>query len=222
MLAKLYELYPSLKNILHNSGWLFFDKVFRMGIGMFLGVWIARYLGPDNYGKLNYVIAYIALIGSFTNLGLDGVVVRELIKEKIHKEEILSTSFLLQLLAGIFAFAGAILLIPFLRPDESDLFWMVFLVGLTLIFRAAGVVKYWYEAQILSKYFVWLDNGLFFVFSGIRILLILNGLGIFAFIWIGLAESFISLFGYSLLYKYHNGSCLYSRELEKGAGTIER
>ncbi|WP_061207190.1 flippase [Leptospira santarosai] len=206
MLAKLYELYPSLKNILHNSGWLFFDKVFRMGIGMFLGVWIARYLGPDNYGKLNYVIAYIALIGSFTNLGLDGVVVRELIREKIHKEEILSTSFLLQFLAGIFAFAGAILLIPFLRPDESDLFWMVFLVGLTLIFRAVGVVKYWYEAQILSKYFVWLDNGLFFVFSGIRILLILNGLGIFAFIWIGLAESFISLFGYSLLYKYHNGS----------------
>ncbi|EMO30275.1 polysaccharide biosynthesis domain protein [Leptospira interrogans serovar Bataviae str. HAI135] len=54
-----------------------------MGMGMFLGVWIARYLGPDSYGKLNYVIAYIALIGSFTNLGLDGVVVRELIKEKL-------------------------------------------------------------------------------------------------------------------------------------------
>lgn len=60
---------------------------------MFLGVWIARYLGPDNYGKLNYVIAYTALIGSFTNLGLDGVAVRELIKEKTHKEEIISTSF---------------------------------------------------------------------------------------------------------------------------------
>ncbi|EMN58567.1 polysaccharide biosynthesis protein [Leptospira borgpetersenii serovar Javanica str. MK146] len=175
-------------------------------MGMFLGVWIARYLGPDSYGKLNYVIAYIALIGSFTNLGLDGVVVRELIKEKAHKEEILSTSFLLQLIAGMIAFAVAILLIPLLRPDELDLFWMVFLVGLTLIFRAVGVVRYWYEAQVLSKYFVWLDNGLFFVFSGVRILLILNGLGIFPFIWTALIESSISLFGYYLLYKYHNGS----------------
>ncbi|EMF98739.1 polysaccharide biosynthesis protein [Leptospira borgpetersenii str. 200701203] len=184
----------------------FFDKIFRMGMGMFLGVWIARYLGPDSYGKLNYVIAYIALIGSFTNLGLDGVVVRELIKEKAHKEEILSTSFLLQLIAGMIAFAVAILLIPLLRPDELDLFWMVFLVGLTLIFRAVGVVRYWYEAQVLSKYFVWLDNGLFFVFSGVRILLILNGLGIFPFIWTALIESSISLFGYYLLYKYHNGS----------------
>ncbi|EMY25275.1 polysaccharide biosynthesis domain protein [Leptospira interrogans serovar Australis str. 200703203] len=164
MLQKLYILYPNLKDILHNSGWLFFDKIFRMGMGMFLGVWIARYLGPDSYGKLNYVIAYIALIGSFTNLGLDGVVVRELIKEKAQKQEIISTSFLLQLIAGIFAYGGAILLIPILRPDESDLFWMVFLVGLTLIFRSVGVIKYWYEAQVLSKYFVWLENGLFLCF----------------------------------------------------------
>ncbi|EKQ90238.1 polysaccharide biosynthesis protein [Leptospira borgpetersenii str. UI 09149] len=206
LLNRLYSRYPNLKDILYNSGWLFFDKIFRMGMGMFLGVWIARYLGPDSYGKLNYVIAYIALIGSFTNLGLDGVVVRELIKEKAHKEEILSTSFLLQLIAGMIAFAVAILLIPLLRPDELDLFWMVFLVGLTLIFRAVGVVRYWYEAQVLSKYFVWLDNGLFFVFSGVRILLILNGLGIFPFIWTALIESSISLFGYYLLYKYHNGS----------------
>ncbi|EMO60291.1 polysaccharide biosynthesis domain protein [Leptospira borgpetersenii serovar Pomona str. 200901868] len=44
------------------------------------------------------------------------------------------------------------------------------------------------------------------MFSGVRILLILNGLGIFPFIWTGLIESSISLFGYSLLYKYHNGS----------------
>ncbi|EMJ38124.1 hypothetical protein LEP1GSC079_0094, partial [Leptospira interrogans str. FPW1039] len=51
MLQKLYILYPNLKDILHNSGWLFFDKIFRMGMGMFLGVWIARYLGPDSYGK---------------------------------------------------------------------------------------------------------------------------------------------------------------------------
>ncbi|EMY76324.1 polysaccharide biosynthesis protein [Leptospira weilii serovar Ranarum str. ICFT] len=206
LLNKLYTRYPNLKNILHNSGWLFFDKIFRMGMGMFLGVWIARYLGPDNYGKLNYVIAYTALIGSFTNLGLDGVAVRELIKEKTHKEEIISTSFLLQFIAGVFAFGGAIILIPFLRPDEPDLFWMVFLVGFTLVFRAFGVVKYWYEAQVLSKYFVWLENGLFFIFSGIRILLILNGLGVFAFIWVGLVESFISLFGYYLLYKYHDGT----------------
>ncbi|RHX86862.1 flippase [Leptospira stimsonii] len=205
MLSKIYLHYPNLKKILQNSGWLFFDKLFRMGMGMFLGVWIARYLGPDSYGKLNYVIAYIALIGSFTNLGLDGIAVRELIKDKTYKEEILSTSFFLQFVAGLFAYIISIGLIFVLRPGEGDVFWMVCLIGFTLSFRAIGVVKYWYEAQVLSKYFVWLENGLFVIFSGIRIFLILRGFTVFAFVWVGLVESIINLFGYYLIYKFHEG-----------------
>lgn len=176
-----------------------------MGMGMFLGVWIARYLGPDTYGKLNYVIAYIALVGSFTNLGLDGIAVRELIKDKTYKEEILSTSFLLQFIAGLLAYALSLGLILFLRPGEADVFWMVCLIGFTLSLRAIGVVKYWYEAQVLSKYFVWLENGLFIVFSGIRIFLILEGYSVFAFVWTGLVESVINLIGYYLIYRFHEG-----------------
>ncbi|MBM9501982.1 flippase [Leptospira sp. 201903071] len=206
MLNKIYVRHPNLEKILHNGGWLFFDKIFRMGMGMFLGVWIARYLGPDTYGKLNYVIAYIALVGSFTNLGLDGIVVRELIKDKTYKEEILSTSFLLQFIAGLFAYVISLVLISFLRPGQMDVFWMVCLIGFTLSFRAIGVVKYWYEAQILSKYFVWLENGLFIIFSVVRIFLILNGFTVFAFVWVGLVESIINLIGYYFIYKFHEGA----------------
>ncbi|RHX90973.1 flippase [Leptospira stimsonii] len=204
MLKKVYSKYPNLEKILKNSGWLFFDKFFRMGMGMLLGVWIARYFGPDDYGKLNYVIAYIALIGSFTNLGLDGIVVRELIKDQNSKAEIISTSFVLQFFAGIAAYGISLILILFLRPNESDVFWMVFLVGFTLSLRAISVVKYWYEAEVITKYFVWLENSLFFVFSGFRVLLILKGFGIFAFIWLGLIESLINLLGYYFLYNLHN------------------
>lgn len=205
-LKNLYTRYPNLENILHNGGWLFFDKIFRMGVGMLLGVWIARYLGPDTYGKLNYVIAYIALVGSFTNLGLDGIAVRELIKEKNIREEVISTSFVLQFFAGLLAYGISIVLILYLRPNEVDIFWMVCLVGFTLSLRAVGVIKYWYEAQVLSKYFVWLENSLFVLFSGIRVFLILKDFGVFAFVWAGLVESIIVLIGYYFLYKFHNGT----------------
>ncbi|MBM9577282.1 flippase [Leptospira sp. 201903070] len=204
MLQRLYIRYPNLKKILHNGGWLFFDKIFRMGVGMLLGVWIARYLGPDTYGKLNYVVAYIALVGSFANLGLDGIVVRELIKEKNYKEEILSTSFILQLVAGLLAYSSCLIIILFLRPDESDIFWMVCIIGFTLSLRAVAVIRYWYEAETLAKYFVWLENSLFVIFSILRILLILNGFGIFAFVWLGLIETILNSLGYYLLYNFHN------------------
>ncbi|RHX91303.1 flippase [Leptospira yasudae] len=206
MIQKIYKRYPNLPKILHNSGWLFFDKIFRMGMGMFLGVWIAKYLGPDNYGKLNYVVAFVALVGSFTNLGLDGIAVRELIRDKTVKDEIISTSFVLQSGAGLLAYIIAILLVTVLRPAESDIFWMTLIVGFTLSFRAIGVVKYWYESQVLSKYLVWLDNGLFLLFSVIRIFLILKGFTVIAFVWAGFVESTISLFGYYLMYKYHKGA----------------
>jgi PST family polysaccharide transporter len=40
----------NLVKIINNIGWLFFDKILRMGVGLFVGVWVARYLGPENFG----------------------------------------------------------------------------------------------------------------------------------------------------------------------------
>jgi PST family polysaccharide transporter len=69
-----------LQAILANTGWLFADKILRMGVGLFVGVWIARYLGPEQFGLWNFAIAFAVLFGAFATLGLDGIVVRELVK----------------------------------------------------------------------------------------------------------------------------------------------
>lgn len=203
MLSKIFKRFPNLEKILYNNGWLLLDKVFRMGVGMLLGVWIARYLGPESYGKLNYVIAYVALVGSFTSLGQDGIVVRELINEKRNTDEIISTAFIMQFVAGLVAYLMSIFLILFLRPNQTDIFWMVVLVGFTLILRAMGVIKYWYEAQVQSKYIVWIEGFLFLIFSGLRVMLILENFGVFAFVWLGVFESIINLFAYYVLFRYH-------------------
>jgi len=54
---------PGLLKILGNIGWLSLDKVLRMGVGLFVGVWIARYLGPEQFGQLSYAITFVALFG---------------------------------------------------------------------------------------------------------------------------------------------------------------
>jgi hypothetical protein len=65
----------SLQAILGNSAWLFTDKILRMGVGLVLGVWVARYLGPGRFGLLNYGIAFASLFGSLATFGVDGIVV---------------------------------------------------------------------------------------------------------------------------------------------------
>ena len=63
--------------ILANIAWLFADKAVRMGVGLVVGVWVARYLGPGRFGELSFAVAFVALFGAGASLGLDGVVVRE-------------------------------------------------------------------------------------------------------------------------------------------------
>lgn len=72
---------PGLLKILGNIGWLSLDKVLRMGFGLFVSVWIARYLGPEQFGQLSYAMAFVALFGAIATMGLPGILVRDLVRE---------------------------------------------------------------------------------------------------------------------------------------------
>jgi O-antigen/teichoic acid export membrane protein len=76
-----------LRKIIGNINWLGLEKFFQYTLALFVGVWVARYLGPENFGTLNYVIAFLALFGPFYKLGLDQIIVRNLVQQKSEKEE---------------------------------------------------------------------------------------------------------------------------------------
>ena len=74
----------NLHAVIHNSGWLMFDKLVRMLLGLVVGAWVARYLGPESFGELAYVLAYVAFFQAIANLGIDGIIVREdVLKETV-------------------------------------------------------------------------------------------------------------------------------------------
>ena len=68
---------------LKNASWLLFDKLVRIFGGLFIGIWIARYLGPSDFGILNYALAYVAFFQVFVGLGLNQIVVREIPKKLV-------------------------------------------------------------------------------------------------------------------------------------------
>ena len=45
--------------ILKNVGWLVFGRIFRMVGALAVGIFVARYLGPEQFGLLSYAIAFI-------------------------------------------------------------------------------------------------------------------------------------------------------------------
>jgi O-antigen/teichoic acid export membrane protein len=182
---------PNLVKIVDNMGWLFFDKVLRMGVGLLVGVWVARYLGPEQFGLFSFASAFVGMFGAVAGLGLQSIVVRDVVRDPACKEETLGTAAVLQLLGGGLAYGcvfGAILM---LRPEDTLAKLLVAILGSIMLLRFSDVALYWFESQVLSKYIVWVQNGCFLIFASIKVGLIVSKAPLLAFAWATAAEALI-------------------------------
>jgi PST family polysaccharide transporter len=162
-----------------------------MGVGFFVGVWIVRYLGPEQFGLLSFVTAFAGLFGAFAALGLQGIVVRDIVRNPDCAPETLGTTAILQLISGTAAYLIVLIAIAYLRPDDSIARTIVAILGSTMLLKASEISVYWFESQVLSKYTVWVQNGVFLVFAAVKVILILQQASLIAFVWTMLAEAVV-------------------------------
>lgn len=179
----------NLQKILSNTGWLFADKIMRMSMGLLVGVWVARYLGPEQFGLFNYATAIVALFTAVATLGLNNIVVRDLVKHPEDASVTLGTACLLQLIGGMLATVAAVITVSFMRSDDTTTRLMVAIVGSAMVFKASDVIRYWFETRVQSKYIVWIDNIALLIIATTKIGLILNNAPLAAFVWIVFFES---------------------------------
>jgi O-antigen/teichoic acid export membrane protein len=182
---------PNLLKIVDNIGWLFFDKIIRMGVGLLVGAWLARYLGPEQFGLLSFAGAFIGLFGTIASLGLQEIVVRNIVQNPNTRNETLGTAAFLQLIAGFFAYALILGTIFWLRADDSIAKIIVAILGSTMLFKFSEIALFWFESQVLSKFIVWVQNGCFLLFAVVKAFLIFYGATLIVFAWISLIESVV-------------------------------
>lgn len=177
-----------LQKIIGNTGWLVFDKILRLCVGLVVGAWVARYLGPAQFGLWSYVLAFTALFGTFASLGLDSIVVRELVRSPEKSHEILGTAYGLKLAGGGFTMLLTLLVISFLRPEDPLAVWLVALSSAGFIFQSFNIIDLYYQAHIQSKYTVCAANLSFVLVTIVKIALIVNKAPLIAFACVGLSE----------------------------------
>lgn len=182
---------PNMVKIVDNMGWLLFDKVLRMGVGLLVGVWIARYLGPEQFGLFSYASAFVGMFGAVAGLGLQSIVVRDVVRDPLCKEETLGTAAVLQMVGGLLAYGCVMGTIFGLRPDDTLAKLLVAILGSVMLFKFSEVAVYWFESQVLSKYIVWAQNGCFLVFAAIKVGLIVSNAPLMAFAWTSAAEALV-------------------------------
>ncbi|CAM1370247.1 conserved membrane hypothetical protein [Tenacibaculum litoreum] len=205
MISKIKNIYQSINNplvskIVKNILWLFFDKLFRMGVGVIVIVLLARYLGPSNFGLYNYITSLVALFLALASLGLNAIVVKELV-ENNNKLETLTTSFYLRLFGGLISYILLVVTIFMLKPNDELSKYLVAILGLRLFFTSSDIIKYWFESQINSKYTVIVENSVFLLFSILKIILIYNKARFEIFVYLFTLESVFVFFGMLYVFK---------------------
>ncbi len=200
LLEKLKGRYR-LQTILGNSGWLFADKALRMGGGLLVMIWIARYLGPASFGQLSYAIAFVALFGAIATLGLDGIVVRELVRDPEKADEILGSAFFLRLIGSCLAVLTMVIAVRLVRADDAEAQTLVAIVAIGTFFLAVDVVDLWFQSRVQSRYTVMARNAAFLAMLLVRVMLILTQAGVAAFAWAASAELALAALALALSYR---------------------
>lgn len=176
-----------------------------MGVGLVVSVWMARYLGPVDFGLFSFAIAVISLVGVLATLGLPGVIIRDLVNDPPGSLVTLGSSLVLQVIGGILAFSLLLILIPILRPDDHSTLSVVAIIGLTLLFKGCDNFKYWFESQVQSKYSVWAENAAFVAAAVIKVGLILVSASLLAFAWITFLETLLTAISLFVMYEWAGG-----------------
>jgi len=206
---------PNLLKVLDNIGWLLIDKLMRGVLGFLIAIWLARYLGPIQFGQLHYAMAFVGLFGAVAALGLDGIVVRDLVRHPENANTTLGTVFFLMLVSGLIAAILVVGTITWLRPEDLLTKTIVAILGFRLVFAASNVIRYWFQAQVRSKYTfqaqvrskytVWVDNGVFLLISAVKVAMIFYQLPLIAFVWVMLLETILaSLALFGVYWKQNN------------------
>lgn len=190
-----------LHNVIGNTWWLIFDRGLRMAVGLLVGAWVTRYLGPVQFGELAYIISFLAFFQVVVNLQAEGFIVRDIAQKCENAPVILGTTLWLRLVFGVFAWLAATGLMFLLHHDNKQLCLLTAIAGASLAFQASDTIDLWFQSQSQSKRTVIAKMVAYLFSNGIKVILLLFKAPMLAFVSVILVECVISTLGLTIAYR---------------------
>ena len=196
-----WEASSTYKRVIGNTGWLMFDRILRMTVGIYIAVWVARYLGPDQFGLLNYALALTAILSLLSTLGLEQIILRDLAKDPNKANVTLGTAAVLRLSGALFSLLFSVLIVYLLRPGEYLTLMIVGIIAFSVFFQSSDIIDLFFKAQVNSKYPVVAKSIAFIIVSLFKIVLIISNASLVTFAVASLAEIVLGALGLFIAYR---------------------
>ena len=195
-------------NVLSNISWIIIGRIIYMLLNFIVSLITARYLGPSKYGLMGYAASYTTFFASICSLGINSIIVKELINNPKKNGEILGTSIFLRFVSSLLSFIIIISITFIVDMCENLTKIVVVLYAIHIVFQSSELIKYWFQSKLQSKYseiastFAYVSMSLYMV-----ILLILKKSILWFSISISIEYLILSIALY-LLYKKNKGQKL--------------
>ncbi|MAJ97591.1 MAG: hypothetical protein CMI56_03180 [Parcubacteria group bacterium] len=142
--------HTGIQRYLKNLSWMFFARIAMMLISFAATIYIARNLGPSNYGELSYAVSYTSLFAFIASLGIEQVLYREILARPEKRNTLMSTALILRMVAGIFAaILGISLALLISSPQLSIL--LIVILSTSFFFSTFHLLGQEFQADVRAK-----------------------------------------------------------------------
>ncbi len=204
-----------------NALWLIGGKVSQMLLSLIVGILSARYLGPSNYGIIGYATAMISFFMSFCTLGINSVIVKELLDNPSQQGEALGSSIFLRSISSFLSCIFIFCISLFLDYGDWETILVVSLCSISLLFHVFDTINYWFQSQHKSNISAIAIFIAYFVTSVYKVILLMLKKSIFWFACATSVDYIVLSIILLVCYKMHAGPRL-SISLNKGFAILKK
>lgn len=179
------------KILFKNLGFLLSDNVIKLVIGFFISIFIARYLGSENLGKVNYVIAFLGFYEILIIFGMDVTLTKEIGLNLESGNKIISSIIIFRIVMFLVTLPFWILLF-FMFGNSDTKLNIIFYLSLINIFLTIFLVpKNYYQAMSLNKYDVMASQIGYIIAAFLKIFFVYFHGNVYTYVLITVGEKLI-------------------------------
>lgn len=168
----LFKGRQAIQKVFANSVWLSIDKGIRLILYLIVTTWMARYLGPEGYGLFAYASAIVAVLSILSGVGIEGILVRDLVHEDRPAHTLMGTTFVLRIGGGLIVCLCAYMIGWLASPQRNEVRWYALFFAIGNTFLAFDVIDQWFQSKLLSKRTVLAKNAVLLSTAVIKCLFI--------------------------------------------------
>lgn len=196
------------KLTIRNVSWLMLGRIVHMLLSFLIGLLTARYLGPSNYGLINYASAYTTFFTAFCTLGINSIIVKNFIDNPEEEGKTIGTTLVLRLISSVLSVFLIVGIVRIVDGDEPITLIVVVLFCISLVFQVFDTFNYWFQSKLWSKYYAIATMISYAIASVYRCVLLISGKSVE---WFAIANSvdycIVAILLY-IFYKAHKGPAL--------------